>query len=265
MDSTAALLSHLTGEVGRRRRDIKAAILVHGFDVPLHDNELFQLCASQARQSLATKEIPLTTVSTNWRAICTDWEIEHLSGLASCMSAYSSNFSYGIVAADFCYNTFSTKWGNNPVLNGLLGSDAFTIQTDNHGTSRCDKIAWIAESEVFSEAIRVCWRSPTKDRINCGKCEKCIRTKMNFMAHGKTPPTTLGASPELWRIALSPILGKVFLEFQEQTLSRARANGIHAPWLRALQFAYVLNKARAALHPLEYSLVRPIYRSIRGR
>lgn len=265
VDSTAALISHLTGRVGRRRREIKSGLLVHGFDIHYRDLELFRVCEQHARKALETHNIPLSTVSTNWRSICGKWDMEYMAALASCMTGYAGQVSTGIVAADDSYLSFSKAWGSNPFLNRLLGSDTFEFQTDNYGTNRCDKVGWIAEDEALSESIRVCWQRPTVESLNCGKCEKCVRTHLNYMAHGKPSPQLLGDPPELWRIALMPLMHKVHRPFQQETLARAAANGIREPWTWALRFAYYLNGARVLARPLEFNVVRPLYDRARGR
>ena len=50
------------------------------------------------------------------------------------------------------------------------------------------KVNEISEWKVGVENLRVCWQGVLNDR-NCGKCEKCIRTKLNFLACGNLIPS----------------------------------------------------------------------------
>lgn len=51
--------------------------------------------------------------------------------------------------------------------------------------------------------VRVCWQQP-EGWLNCGRCEKCLRTAINFVAHGANPesfgiPMAPDFYPELFR------------------------------------------------------------------
>ena len=54
--------------------------------------------------------------------------------------------------------------------------------------NRTEKVAWLSQhAEECTDNLRVCWQGPELDR-NCGFCEKCIRTKLNFWASGNAIP-----------------------------------------------------------------------------
>jgi len=64
--------------------------------------------------------------------------------------------------------------------------DAFRF-IDGATHSRTEKVKEIADWKVGIDNLRVCWQGGQKDR-NCGKCEKCIRTQLNFLATGNPIP-----------------------------------------------------------------------------
>jgi hypothetical protein len=49
--------------------------------------------------------------------------------------------------------------------------------------SRIDKIKLVSEWPVALSNMRVCLAN-VKDRLNCGKCEKCVRTMTGLVAAG---------------------------------------------------------------------------------
>ena len=54
-----------------------------------------------------------------------------------------------------------------------------------HGveTTRVDKVAHLAGSEVAMRRLRVCWEN-RDGTYNCGRCEKCRRTMVNLAVAG---------------------------------------------------------------------------------
>jgi hypothetical protein len=49
--------------------------------------------------------------------------------------------------------------------------------------TRCDKARLVAQYSRLRDNLRVCWAGPMTG-TNCGRCEKCVRTQLNFIAQG---------------------------------------------------------------------------------
>jgi hypothetical protein len=79
----------------------------------------------------------------------------------------------------------------------MMGGPSFPLYFTGAGKTRTDKAGALAGERAVLEQLRVCWERP-ESLGNCGMCEKCIRTKLNFMAHGVTSLPALGelATPE---------------------------------------------------------------------
>jgi len=54
--------------------------------------------------------------------------------------------------------------------------------------SRMEKIKLVADWDVALQNLRVCLAN-VKDRLNCGKCEKCVRTMTALVAIGALDKT----------------------------------------------------------------------------
>ena len=57
---------------------------------------------------------------------------------------------------------------------------------------------------LFNQEVRVCW-SPLPGGGNCGRCEKCLRTTLGYLAVSGTVPPALPNDPEMLRQAVREI------------------------------------------------------------
>jgi hypothetical protein len=183
VDSTFALAANRQQTIGHRSRDVKAGVMIHGFDIPLDQPELFNESARHARYILSEMGSALSTVRTNWRKYCVAWEMSHAFGIAAVLHQYHGATSFGILAADDVYGEEDFPWGNTSVTNPLLSGLSFPIQACGGGSSRVCKVGEIARFESVRSHIRVCWAN-LGSGLNCGFCDKCVRTRLEFSVAG---------------------------------------------------------------------------------
>lgn len=222
VDATFTLLRHTKNLAGFRTTKPAAGILIHGFDIPLQSEAAFAMAQSNAKSVLDTLSLPLITVRTNWREICSDWETQYVSGLAACLNLFSGIARFGLFGSDEDYANFVLPWASNPVTNHLLSSDTFKIVTDGAGYTRTEKVELIASFPEVSKKLRVCWEGKNGD--NCGRCEKCVRTALNFMATGVLPPPSLIQRLDLSTILKFRVKNPVQLYFIRDILEFAKNN-----------------------------------------
>jgi hypothetical protein len=84
-----------------------------------------------------------------------------------------------------------TPWSSNAITNQMLGSGGFPIRTTGAAWSRTQKAGAVAANPVVLQHLRVCFERPELGG-NCGACEKCFRTKLNFCAVGIRPIPAIG-------------------------------------------------------------------------
>jgi len=186
LDSTFAILRHARRSMGRRNVDPVLAVLVHGFDLPLGNDAALETARGNAGDILDKIGVPLVTVETNWkRDLCYNWRMEHIAGLAACLNQFHGMADIAIVGGDEGYDKVDIPWGSNPVSNPML-SGAMAFRTEGSSFKRTERLAFVAAQSNLASKIRVCWESAETGR-NCGTCEKCIRTQMNFRAIGMEP------------------------------------------------------------------------------
>ncbi|ACB75323.1 hypothetical protein [Opitutus terrae] len=241
VDGTFALLRHHLRQAGRRTAHPVAAVLVHGFDIPLRETAAFATAAAQARAMLTPLGIPLATVRTNWReAACKRWSFEFATGLASCLHAFHGVANVGVVGADEDYGHLELPWGSNPVTNPLLSGAEFEFHTEGGGFTRTQRVDFICKHSDLAGRLRVCWEGPATGK-NCGRCEKCVRTQLNFLANGHAP-SCFDAPVSLRRILGLKTRNQVQLDYLREILVTARRNSISDRWVRCLAVTIQKNR-----------------------
>lgn len=196
LDSTYALHAHKHRLLGRRVRDIDAAVLIHGYDVPLTEKRAFGIACRHVQAVLDTYGVRLNVVQTNWKdSFCVKWGMTHVFGITAVLQLFNGQFSAGIFADDTPYEHQLTPWSSNAITNQMLGSARFPVRSSGAAVDRTEKAGAVASNPAVLENLRVCYERPELGD-NCGACEKCIRTKLNFYANGvrsvpalKTPVT----------------------------------------------------------------------------
>ncbi len=234
LDSCFTVWRHHTGSCGRQKQNLQAVLMVQGFDIPLCDTYTFQRAASNCREMLKALSIKLITVATNFRELDNDWESSHGAAIASCLMLLGNGFSAGLIAGTEPYNSLVLPWGTNPVTDGLMSSDTFRIIHDGAAFTRSQKVRAISDWRDALRYMRVCWEGIQKDR-NCGKCEKCIRTILNFRIAGLKLPLCFDRDVTDRQISALRHLNPVQTAYFKEILSDARAACICKPWVGALQ------------------------------
>ena len=105
---------------------------------------------------------------------------------------------YAMKGSEEPYDQLIFPWGATPLTIPLISTERLPVTEDGCGYDRSDKVSYISRNTRASDHIRVCWAGNQMDR-NCGECEKCIRTMLNYWANGlgvpDSFPTTL--TPDL--------------------------------------------------------------------
>lgn len=236
VDANSSLAFHLEGHAGRRRRNLEAAVLIHGMDVPLSED--FSEISRRARSTLDHYSLPLSVVRTNWRDFNDQWEMVYVSGIAGCLHQFDAG--YCIISSDEDYGRLVMPWSNNPITNHFL-SGLRILQTEGARFTRTQKVRLLPPA--LTENLRVCWRNAGRDDgMNCGRCEKCIRTKMNFEANGMLAPACLGPKVSMWD-GLRPLAkNAIQIDLLLDALRVAKANGIDKGWVRTLPVGLFLSR-----------------------
>lgn len=273
-DSMFTLWRHHRARAGRGSRRLAAAIMIHGFDIPLPDQAGFALAQASARAALDSIELPLVTMRTNWRPLlCHTWIHEFGAALVASLYQYHGLAAAGLLAADGSYDHLLVPWGSNAVTNRLLSGGDFEVIDDGTAYKRTEKLLGLRDWPAGLANLRVCWAG---DRVgaNCGVCEKCIRTQLSFRSAGLPVPAAFDAPAGLLDICR---LGGVYYPQLSSLIHiwrEGRANGIREPWMWALAFTIAKNHCLGPFHPAlrgvrrrlaRVGWLRTLYHQLHGR
>jgi hypothetical protein len=103
--------------------------------------------------------------------------------------------------------------------------------------------------------LRVCWEDNETGK-NCGTCEKCVRTKLNFLAAGLTLPEALAEAPDPRQIRQINARNEVHLVLLEDILTFAKQRGTQEYWIDPLKVAIKRSRRRIALRRSKMRLRR---------
>ncbi|HEY9869522.1 MAG TPA: hypothetical protein V6D08_10190, partial [Candidatus Obscuribacterales bacterium] len=246
VDSSFTVYRHTKKLCGRARKDIQAALFVHGFDISLDQPDAFARAAGRARHALSDLAVELLTVKTNHKELNPDWNYTHGVGIASCLALFSRRYSCGLIGSTYNYRRLSSSWGSNPVTDRLLSSGSFQIVHDGAGYTRSQKLDTVAAWREGFRNLRVCWSAPRQDE-NCGRCGKCVLTLVALMIGGLPQPESFaGASPtEALRQLRN--LDAEHTEMFEYARDRARRGGLDRRLMWELERCAWYNRTRLRL------------------
>ncbi len=190
VDATFTALRHTKVLPDPVRYPLRSVLMVHGFDVDVYNFSAFGQLTKRVQPLLTDLNLELRTIRTNSRDLkIQDWDFSHGLELAACLHMYSDEFKFGLIGSSGEYNNFGLPWGSTPVLDHLMSGSELSVVHDGSGFCRTSKVSVIKDFPVACKTLKVCWAGVDQSG-NCGKCEKCVRTQLNFLAAGvkKTPP-----------------------------------------------------------------------------
>lgn len=166
---------------------INHLLFVHGFDIDINNNELFNVVKNKIKIAALRFNLEPVFIQTNLRKI-TDkyvrWEQEqHGAALASAGLCLSKLFHSIYIPSSYRYSELH-KVGSHPLIDPLWSNGSTRFIHDGNEANRVQKVLWqLRDSDIAMKTLRVCWKNPD-NLYNCGKCIKCLRTKINLKLAG---------------------------------------------------------------------------------
>jgi hypothetical protein len=272
VDSCFTAFRHHASPSRRFQHNLQAGLMVHGFDIPLEDQQAFDGAAKKSKAILSSLGIKFIPITTNYRQVeqKLNWVDAYGPAVASSLMLFQNGYTVGLIASAFSYHNLLLPRGSNPITDPFLSSNAFQLVHDGAGYTRLDKIRAIAHWQEARQNLRVCWQGAQKDR-NCGQCEKCIRTILGFRVLGLGLPSCFEQD-----VTDQQILGiRGLTEIQRYDLElilQAAQGSVSGSWVTALEQCISRNRQEAAKsdkwaalkQSLPLSLRKPL-RSLRSR
>jgi len=209
IDSLAALRANKKNYPEEHPGSIKDCLLVHGFDIGgviERGMKYHVFDRAKAALSAAAKDanVTLIPVYTNIRHLCDERDLwlDKFFGavLASVAHAFASRLDLVYIASSYDIPNL-VPCGSHPLLDPEYSSFELRIKLMGLSLSRLEKLRLVADWDVAFQNFRVCLAN-VADRLNCGKCEKCVRTMTELIAIGALDKTHAfvenDVSPELF-------------------------------------------------------------------
>ncbi len=263
VDGTFTALRHARRWLGNQSYDLAAVLVVHGFDVELDNASDFRSLVKRCEPLIDRLGLELHVVRTNIKELgLQKWEDSFLPQLSACLHQYAHAYEFGLAGSSEPYDGLVLPWGSNPATDHLLSGDNFTIVHDGAGFSRTDKIEQLLRDEQACRSLKVCWEGKRQDR-NCGKCEKCLRTQLNFLAAGAQEAPCFETALDIRDLSRIKIRQDAQAQELRSLLDHAKAHGRSAPAFRRVRLLLLKYRFIGPLRRIARRLVRFAVRSRR--
>jgi hypothetical protein len=195
VDSLATLRNNRLNIPRSHPSSIEKNILVYGLDLGLggrvsEDEENSMRKFRETKEALqpitSSAETELVPIYTNLRYLdggndfyTRKW---HGSLLVTVAHALSGAVHAVYIGSTFDYAN-ATSWGSTPLMDRLFSGPSIRVEHDGARFSRLDKVRLLASWPEAIDFVRVCVVNRPGE-LNCGRCHKCIRTKLGLAAIG---------------------------------------------------------------------------------
>jgi hypothetical protein len=186
---------------------IRDALFIHGFDIGKRardaEEERFRTALRHLEPLAAEAGVRLISCRTNLRHLPSKpdfWYYRH-NGAALAAVGHAAILGRGFLFIGASHDIANpVPIGSHPAVDGLFSSQRVTVVHDGARYARLEKVRELASWPAALTALRVCPANPGND-LNCGVCEKCLRTRLELLVAGVEETPALGQSLtpiELW-------------------------------------------------------------------
>ena len=197
--------NHMTLPAGHQGR-VQDLIFLHGFDSygnrPKQGTEedAFWYFVKECEPIAADVQVNMVPVWTNLRMVGmedTGFFVRECFGATLGAVAYAlSGKLTDVLIASSDHIVDLRPWGSTPLTDPRLSSFHVRFQHDAEHIKRIEKVRAIADWQVGLDHLRVCFEGGP-GTLNCGECEKCLRTKLALLCADKLKATKVFKNNDL--------------------------------------------------------------------
>ena len=103
VDSCFTLWQHKKGLCGRWQRNITTGLMIHGFDIPLSQTEVFASAFEKSKRMLSSLDTECIPLSTNIRQFKHQWLDTFASAVISCLMLFQKSYQVGLIPSSEAY------------------------------------------------------------------------------------------------------------------------------------------------------------------
>lgn len=157
-----------------------------GYDVSLRDRRRAATVEKAIRSIAAELGIDAAVIRTNLRrhplVRAAPW-LRTFGGAIAALGHLLGDRAGRLLTSSDGLGLVSDDVGSRPDTDPLLGSATLRITHVAAGATRLEKLRALAAEPLARRHLRVCWKNVGRD-LNCGACEKCVRTMLSLEAVG---------------------------------------------------------------------------------
>jgi hypothetical protein len=196
VDSLAVLrTNHLRLPIGHPDR-FRDGIFIYGHDIggiSRHEseNKVFMRALGRLEKVASECDLTLIPIRTNTRHLFDEHQFWMRFFYSAALAAVGHSLSRRIDRLSISSGNVIQHlrpWGSHPVLDPCYSSAAVQVRHAGLHHTRLDRVRWVSQWPVALSSLRVCGHNPAHG-LNCGVCEKCLRTMTQLVALGKLGET----------------------------------------------------------------------------
>jgi len=254
IDSSFTLARHRLDWTPAATCPVAGVMIVHGFDIPLSIPDGFGRLLARTKPLLDEFSVERHVVRTNLRDFeLQGWEDSHAAALAACLNQFTHRYDSAFIGSTDPYDNLVIPWGSSPITDHLLSTPMMPLVHDGAGYARTAKVAAFRQLPAVAKTLLVCWAGGTPGR-NCGVCEKCIRTRLNFLAADVSDQDTFDAPFDLGLIKTVPIATEVQFRDLQAIVDYAEKHQKTGEWLTLLRRRLMKWRLRAAARRMRLTI-----------
>ena len=232
IDSWAALRANRLKFPSEHPGSFKDGLVVYGMHLE-EPPDFKQVLDSLSKVTIEAR-INLLPVRTNIVSLGHGWDFWTTGLFAAAFSAVAHAVSHRLSVVSLASAGWSiphlVPHASHPLIDSNYSSSDLRIRHDGVTLSRLDKVRLLAGWDLALQHLRVCNNTNAirPDRLNCGRCEKCVRTMLEFLAVGALDRVSAfqanDVSPELVlsAVRLDPIDAPFYQELLGPLSERGR-------------------------------------------
>ena len=238
VDSLYTLAENRRDYPAAHPRAMRHAIFVRGLMMPFEGTrdmveDIDRRALPRVARLAAAAGLMLSTVRTNLGlALDEHAAYAHLwagAFLAAIAHLFTERLSRVTIASSHDLVHGLIPWGTDPLLETRLSTGATEIDHSGIRATRLAKIREVGRWNAALEALVVCGESPLPGpHPNCGRCEKCVRTRAGLLAAGRLAEAVTFPDAPLDAAAIAtvqPANPHVFPYFWDDMVEPLRAAG----------------------------------------
>jgi hypothetical protein len=202
VDSTFTLMSHVPESQPIPDLQVKYAIFVHGFDIPLQNKTSYQQSLEVFSQYLPPLGVEVISCRTNLQYFTSGllkWGIAHGGAIISVGLVLDKLIRYFLVPSSFSLDDL-VPCGSSPVIDHWLSTETLQVIHDGAAFTRVEKVEAISAWQPAQHFLRVCMDEGRRSGVNnCSRCEKCLRAMIRLDIFGTLKSFETFRQPFGWR------------------------------------------------------------------